>query len=155
MREVAELARQELNVSCEVIDLVTILPWDQQTVFEVRKEMCYMGDQSFQVLGGLKGLYFFHWWFNYRGHINNTAPFDCLPYISTLHNVLQRSLFLMSVSFMSSCSYFSSFFSASLLQLFQFCLCKGSQLSFFTYLCFMLSWMLDPWSWSQPAEFLS
>lgn len=35
LREVAELARQQLNVSCEVIDLVTILPWDQQTVFNV------------------------------------------------------------------------------------------------------------------------
>ncbi|XP_045116595.1 2-oxoisovalerate dehydrogenase subunit beta, mitochondrial-like [Portunus trituberculatus] len=32
LREVAELAREQLNVSCEVIDLVTILPWDQQTV---------------------------------------------------------------------------------------------------------------------------
>lgn len=35
LREVAELARQQLNVSCEVIDLVTILPWDRQTVFNV------------------------------------------------------------------------------------------------------------------------
>lgn len=35
LREVAELARQQLNVSCEVIDLVTILPWDHETVFNV------------------------------------------------------------------------------------------------------------------------
>lgn len=38
LREVAQLARQELNVSCEVIDLVTILPWDRQTVFESVKK---------------------------------------------------------------------------------------------------------------------
>lgn len=36
LREVADLARQQLNISCEVIDLVTILPWDRQTVFNVR-----------------------------------------------------------------------------------------------------------------------
>lgn len=38
LREVAELARQQLNVSCEVIDLVTILPWDQQTIFNSVKK---------------------------------------------------------------------------------------------------------------------
>lgn len=35
LREVAQMAKQQFNVSCEVIDLVTILPWDTETVFEV------------------------------------------------------------------------------------------------------------------------
>ncbi|XP_063597742.1 2-oxoisovalerate dehydrogenase subunit beta, mitochondrial-like [Penaeus indicus] len=38
LREVAQIARQQLNVSCEVIDLVTILPWDRQTVFNSVKK---------------------------------------------------------------------------------------------------------------------
>lgn len=33
--EVAELAQEKLEVSCEVIDLVTILPWDVDTICEV------------------------------------------------------------------------------------------------------------------------
>lgn len=37
LREVAEKAL-ELGVSCEVIDLVTILPWDQETIFESVKK---------------------------------------------------------------------------------------------------------------------
>lgn len=32
LREVATLAQEKLNVSCEVIDLRTILPWDEETV---------------------------------------------------------------------------------------------------------------------------
>nr|CAB3225242.1 2-oxoisovalerate dehydrogenase subunit beta, mitochondrial [Phallusia mammillata] len=32
LKEVAELAQTQLGVSCEVIDLVTILPWDRETV---------------------------------------------------------------------------------------------------------------------------
>ncbi|XP_067002790.2 2-oxoisovalerate dehydrogenase subunit beta, mitochondrial [Anabrus simplex] len=32
LRDVAELAHEKLNVSCEVIDLVSILPWDKTTV---------------------------------------------------------------------------------------------------------------------------
>ncbi|XP_023227704.1 2-oxoisovalerate dehydrogenase subunit beta, mitochondrial-like [Centruroides sculpturatus] len=35
LREVAQIAQDKLNVSCEVIDLVTILPWDKETVAEV------------------------------------------------------------------------------------------------------------------------
>ncbi|XP_069130568.1 2-oxoisovalerate dehydrogenase subunit beta, mitochondrial-like [Argopecten irradians] len=32
LREVAQLAQEKLNVSCELIDLRTILPWDQDTI---------------------------------------------------------------------------------------------------------------------------
>lgn len=34
--EVAQMASESHGISCEVIDLVTILPWDQETIFEVR-----------------------------------------------------------------------------------------------------------------------
>ncbi|KAL5010010.1 hypothetical protein ScPMuIL_012315 [Solemya velum] len=34
MREVAMMAQEKLNVSCEVIDLQTILPWDMKSVAE-------------------------------------------------------------------------------------------------------------------------
>ena len=34
LREVADLAEAKLGVSCEVLDLVSILPWDRETVFE-------------------------------------------------------------------------------------------------------------------------
>jgi len=38
VREVAQIVQERLGVSCEVIDLRTILPWDRDTVFEsVRK----------------------------------------------------------------------------------------------------------------------
>lgn len=33
--EVADLIREKLNVSCEVIDLVSILPWDAELVCKV------------------------------------------------------------------------------------------------------------------------
>uniref|UniRef100_A0A6A7FSI3 2-oxoisovalerate dehydrogenase subunit beta, mitochondrial n=1 Tax=Hirondellea gigas TaxID=1518452 RepID=A0A6A7FSI3_9CRUS len=32
LREVATMAQEQYNISCEVIDLVTILPWDQDTI---------------------------------------------------------------------------------------------------------------------------
>ena len=35
LREVAEMAQEKLDVSCEVIDLKTILPWDSETVCNV------------------------------------------------------------------------------------------------------------------------
>lgn len=35
LKEVAEMAKKELNVDCEVIDLVSILPWDKETVCKV------------------------------------------------------------------------------------------------------------------------
>lgn len=38
LQEVCEMARDTLNTSCELIDLVTIAPWDRETVIEsVRK----------------------------------------------------------------------------------------------------------------------
>lgn len=35
LREVSNMAKEELDVSCEVIDLRTILPWDMNTVIKV------------------------------------------------------------------------------------------------------------------------
>lgn len=35
IREVAAMAQEKLGVSCEVIDLRTILPWDVDTVCKV------------------------------------------------------------------------------------------------------------------------
>lgn len=40
MREVANMAQDKLGVSCEVIDLQTILPWDIETVCKV----CHMDE---------------------------------------------------------------------------------------------------------------
>lgn len=37
LQEVSKIAKEELNVSCEVIDLVSILPWDKETVCQVIK----------------------------------------------------------------------------------------------------------------------
>lgn len=34
--EVANLAKDKLKVNCEVIDLVSLLPWDKETVINVR-----------------------------------------------------------------------------------------------------------------------
>ncbi|EEB19516.1 2-oxoisovalerate dehydrogenase, beta subunit, putative [Pediculus humanus corporis] len=38
LREVAELAKEKLGVSCEVIDLMSILPWDEDLVIESVKK---------------------------------------------------------------------------------------------------------------------
>lgn len=35
LKEVADMAKKELDVDCEVIDLVSILPWDKETVCQV------------------------------------------------------------------------------------------------------------------------
>lgn len=35
MREVANMAQEKLGLSCELIDLQTILPWDTETVCKV------------------------------------------------------------------------------------------------------------------------
>lgn len=36
LNEVADMAKNEYDIDCEVIDLVSILPWDRETVCEVR-----------------------------------------------------------------------------------------------------------------------
>jgi 2-oxoisovalerate dehydrogenase E1 component beta subunit len=38
LREVAQLAHDRLNVNCEVIDLVSVQPWDQETIFNSVKK---------------------------------------------------------------------------------------------------------------------
>ena len=52
LREVADLAAERLNVSCEVIDLVSILPWDRETIFKVGKcfpftVVCFLLESEF------------------------------------------------------------------------------------------------------------
>ena len=39
LREVAEMAQEKLDISCELIDLSTILPWDTDTVVKVSLTM--------------------------------------------------------------------------------------------------------------------
>lgn len=41
IREVASMAQEKLGVSCEVIDLQTILPWDIDTVCKVKETQIY------------------------------------------------------------------------------------------------------------------
>ena len=51
LRETAELAREKLGVSCEIIDLKTILPWDDDTVIEVfTLAVLYYSWHNFQIL---------------------------------------------------------------------------------------------------------
>ena len=38
LREACQMAEQELNIKCEVIDLVTILPWDKETIINSVKK---------------------------------------------------------------------------------------------------------------------
>lgn len=38
MKEVAQIAQERLGISCEVIDLVSILPWDRETIFNSVKK---------------------------------------------------------------------------------------------------------------------
>ncbi len=37
LREASKLAEEKLGVKCEIIDLRTILPWDEDTVIQVGK----------------------------------------------------------------------------------------------------------------------
>lgn len=43
LREVAAMAQEKLGVSCELIDLQTILPWDTETVCKVWCEHMFAG----------------------------------------------------------------------------------------------------------------
>jgi len=45
--KVAEIAKKEMKLDCEVIDLVSILPWDKETVCEVSIDHC-MHDVTFR-----------------------------------------------------------------------------------------------------------
>lgn len=54
MREVANMAQEKLGVSCELIDLQTILPWDSETVCKVRKSMCTRNERQHQEDSGRK-----------------------------------------------------------------------------------------------------
>ncbi|UXI14643.1 UDP-GalNAc:beta-1 3-N-acetylgalactosaminyltransferase 2 precursor [Sarcoptes scabiei] len=38
LHEVCDMARDSLNTSCELIDLATIMPWDQETVIKSVKK---------------------------------------------------------------------------------------------------------------------
>ena len=38
IEEVAQIAQERLGISCEVIDLVSILPWDRETIFNSVKK---------------------------------------------------------------------------------------------------------------------
>ena len=38
LKEVCQLAQEQLNVSCELIDLQTLLPWDKETVINSVKK---------------------------------------------------------------------------------------------------------------------
>lgn len=42
LRQVADLAHDKLNISCELIDLRTILPWDSATVVEVSSTITFV-----------------------------------------------------------------------------------------------------------------
>lgn len=42
LREVADKAKEELGVNCELIDLVSILPWDVETICNVSLLLYYL-----------------------------------------------------------------------------------------------------------------
>ena len=47
LREVAQIAEEKLGISCEVVDLVSVLPWDK--VSEGCAKPCYVRDRFLQV----------------------------------------------------------------------------------------------------------
>ena len=67
LREVADLAQEKLGVSCEVIDMVSILPWDKETVFNsvaktgrciVSHEAPYTGGSGAKVAASIQEKFF-------------------------------------------------------------------------------------------------
>ena len=40
LRQSCDMAQKELGVSCELIDLRTILPWDEDTIIKVCLQKC-------------------------------------------------------------------------------------------------------------------
>eukprot|EP00042_Codosiga_hollandica_P047667 m.521030 g.521030 ORF g.521030 m.521030 type:complete len:86 (+) comp57498_c0_seq10:775-1032(+) len=40
LRAACATAEQKLGVSCELIDLRTIVPWDEETIINVRSALC-------------------------------------------------------------------------------------------------------------------
>lgn len=61
LQEVADMAKTDLKIDCEVIDLVSILPWDKETVCQVGQNIAFKRSiQIFKHLLQLKyvNLYF-------------------------------------------------------------------------------------------------
>ena len=46
LRQACEMAQSELGVSCELIDLRTILPWDEDTVIQVNVTFCTLNGRK-------------------------------------------------------------------------------------------------------------
>lgn len=40
--QTADLVKKKLNVNCEVIDLISLLPWDEETVIKVKYTDYYL-----------------------------------------------------------------------------------------------------------------
>lgn len=49
LQEVADMAKKELKIDCEVIDLVSILPWDKETVCQVSDFLIYWNTFHFNI----------------------------------------------------------------------------------------------------------
>lgn len=56
LSEVAEMAKKELKVDCEVIDLVSILPWDRKTVCEVSPKLPFKRQRRIKRVSSLYSL---------------------------------------------------------------------------------------------------
>ena len=72
LRRACDMARKELDVSCELIDLRTILPWDSDTVAKVtfiHTNLCDFGRYYKVSLASFPGLYpsFCHLQYEERG----------------------------------------------------------------------------------------
>ena len=65
LREVAQMAQDQLGVSCELIDLRTILPWDKETICNVshlRRLLAFeIINETFYVLNNFSEIQRKHW----------------------------------------------------------------------------------------------